>query len=186
MGSRARSGSRSERTLDAVEHSRTLMEWWPFLIFHRGGLRIKVINNNCHAELRVLFAETKTVDGVLESVRRTAENYAGSRTRSEETFRFEVTAPGLSANTASTAWSNRFSVELRAAVAEVTGREPLEYAGHLASDIRFPIRLRGASSIGIGSLAGNFFGADEWVDLDDLVRLVAVILVFVSRWQSFE
>ena len=26
-------------------HSRTLMEWWPFLIFHRGGLRIKVINN---------------------------------------------------------------------------------------------------------------------------------------------
>ena len=48
-GSRARSGSRSERTLDAVEHSRTLMEWWPFLIFHRGGLRIKVINNNCSA-----------------------------------------------------------------------------------------------------------------------------------------
>ena len=44
-GSRARSGSRSERTLDAVEHSRTLMEWWPVLIFHRGGLRIKVINN---------------------------------------------------------------------------------------------------------------------------------------------
>ena len=47
-GSRARSGSRSERTLDAVEHSRTLMEWWPFLIFHRGGLRIKVINNSEH------------------------------------------------------------------------------------------------------------------------------------------
>ena len=46
-GSRARSGSRSERTLDAVEHSRTLMEWWPFLIFDRGGLRIKVINNTC-------------------------------------------------------------------------------------------------------------------------------------------
>ena len=44
-GSRARSGSRSERILDAVEHSRTLMEWWPFLIFHRGGLQIKVINN---------------------------------------------------------------------------------------------------------------------------------------------
>ena len=51
-GSRARSGSRSERTLDAVEHSRTLMEWWPFLIFHRGGLRIKVINNNPAAPLR--------------------------------------------------------------------------------------------------------------------------------------
>ena len=51
-GSRARSGSRSERTLDAVEHSRTLMEWWPFLIFHRGGLRIKVINNTCRRNTR--------------------------------------------------------------------------------------------------------------------------------------
>ena len=59
-GSRARSGSRSERTLDAVEHSRTLMEWWPFLIFHRGGLRIKVINNktppNCRRVLRECHA----------------------------------------------------------------------------------------------------------------------------------
>ena len=43
--------SRSERTLDAVEHSRTLMEWWPFLIFHRGGLRIKVINNTAEVSL---------------------------------------------------------------------------------------------------------------------------------------
>ena len=46
-GVKGGSGSRSERTLDAVEHSRILMEWWPFLIFHRGGLRIKVINNIC-------------------------------------------------------------------------------------------------------------------------------------------
>ena len=49
-----RSRARSERTLDAVEHSRTLMEWWPFLIFHRGGLRIKVINNSCHRASRSL------------------------------------------------------------------------------------------------------------------------------------
>ena len=56
-GSRARSGSRSERTLDAVEHSRTLMEWWPFLIFHRGGLRIKVINNTWQGERRRKYAE---------------------------------------------------------------------------------------------------------------------------------
>ena len=33
-GSRARSGSRSERTLDAVEHSRTLMEWLCLLFIH--------------------------------------------------------------------------------------------------------------------------------------------------------
>ena len=62
-GSRARSGSRSERTLDAVEHSRTLMEWWPFLIFHRGGLRIKVINN------RRVVGASRAVPSVPTSVR---------------------------------------------------------------------------------------------------------------------
>ena len=35
----------SARTLDAVEHSRTIMERWSFVIFHRGGSRISVIAN---------------------------------------------------------------------------------------------------------------------------------------------
>ena len=51
---------RSERTLDAVEHSRTLMEWWPFLIFHRGGLRIKVINNTSALALFSTHLRLKT------------------------------------------------------------------------------------------------------------------------------
>ena len=58
--SRARSGSRSEGTLDAVEHSRTLMEWWPFLIFHRGGLRIKVINKHRRGDIRACEAHSRT------------------------------------------------------------------------------------------------------------------------------
>ena len=67
-GSRARSGSRSERTLDAVEHSRTLMEWWPFLIFHRGGLRIKVINNTIL--LRRVYHHFTDPEAMQESLRK--------------------------------------------------------------------------------------------------------------------
>ena len=68
-GSRARSGSRSERTLDAVEHSRTLMEWWPFLIFHRGGLRIKVINNTrslSHSTYSCMFIQRSNDRDLLQ------------------------------------------------------------------------------------------------------------------------
>ena len=61
-GSRAR----SERTLDAVEHSRTLMEWWPFLIFHRGGLRIKVINNTRRAEVILTGPSGEAIDSFLK------------------------------------------------------------------------------------------------------------------------
>ena len=136
----------------------------------------------CDAELRVLFRGTRTVNQVLAVIRRAAEAQRGPRTDADEAFRFEVTAPGLRANPADTPWDGAFAAELRAAVGEITGREPIPYADHLASDIRFPIRVRGAASLGIGSLAGNFYGPDEWVDFDDLVRLVAVLVLFGWRF----
>ena len=79
-------------------------------------------------------------------------------------------------------WDGGACVTLRDAVRQVTGSEPAPYGGHLASDIRFPIRLLGAAEVGVGSLAGNFYGPDEWVDVDDLVRLVAVTVVFGNEW----
>ena len=131
----------------------------------------------CDAEVRVLFRGKRTVDSVLAAFHRAAEDHAGSGPGSGRSFGFEVTAPGLRANPAATAWNDDLALDLRAAVAGITGHEPAPYADHLASDIRFPIRLRGAASLGIGSLGGNFYGPDEWVDLDDLVRLVAVLVL---------
>lgn len=34
------------------------------------------------------------------------------------------------------------------------------------------------------SLAGGFYGPDEWVDSDDLVRLVAIVMVCADRWAA--
>lgn len=133
----------------------------------------------CEADARVLFRGERTAHGVREAFRRTAEEQPAQG--SGGSFRYEVTTPGLRANPAETAWDDVLAVELRSAVAGITGREPVPYADHLASDIRFPIRLQGAASLGIGSLGGNFYGPDEWVDLDDLVRLVAVLVLFGSR-----
>ena len=133
----------------------------------------------CDADARVLFRGTRTVAGVLVAFRRAAEDQParGSGGR----FGFEATAPGLRANPAETGWNDSLAVELHSAVAGITGREPVPYADHLASDIRFPIRLRGAASLGVGSLGGNFYGPDEWVDSDDLVRLVAALVLFGAR-----
>lgn len=133
----------------------------------------------CEADARVLFRGKKTVRGVLEAFRSAAEDPPARG--SGGSFGFDVTAPGLRANPAETAWNDALAADLRSAVAGITGHEPVPYADHLASDIRFPIRVRRAASLGIGSLGGNFYGPDEWVDLDDLVRLVAVLVLFGSR-----
>jgi len=134
----------------------------------------------CEADVRVLFRGKKTVRGVLEAFRRAVEDLPPQG--SGGSFGFEAAAPGLRANPAETAWNDVLSAELRSAVAGITGREPVPYADHLASDIRFPIRLWEAASLGVGSLGANFYGPDEWVDLDDLVRLVAVLVLFGWRW----
>ena len=51
------------------------MEWWPFLIFHRGGLRIKVINNthprqNEHVDAELIGPVEMAVEdlGVITAV----------------------------------------------------------------------------------------------------------------------
>ena len=134
----------------------------------------------CDAGLRVLFRGDRTAADVLGAVHRAAEDHTRGSASSREAFRFEITAPGIRANPARTSWDDPFSRRVQEAVAAVTGRRPTEYADHLASDIRFPIRLWGAASVGVGSLAGNFYGPDEWVDLDDLVRLVAVLMLIGS------
>lgn len=134
---------------------------------------------HCEAEVRVLFRGTTTADDALSAFRHVADDLGGSK--SGGSFHFEITAPGLRANPAETAWDDPLAVQLRSAAADITGREPVRYADHLASDIRFPIRLRGVSSVGVGARGGNFYGPDEWVDLDDLVRLVAVLLLVGAR-----
>ena len=67
---------------------------------------------------------------------------------------------------------------------DVTGTAPRPYPNHYAGDIRYPIRLAGAPAFGIGSLAGGFYGPNEWVDVDDLVRLVAVVMLVSERWAA--
>jgi len=60
-------------------------------------------------------------------------------------------------------------------VAAVTGTAPEPYAWHSASDIRFPMRCLGVPAVGLGPLAGGFYGPDEWVDLASLYRTVEVL-----------
>ena len=133
----------------------------------------------CQAEVRVLFRGARTAEDALGAFRHVAGDLGGSKPGGA--FHFEITAPGLRANPAETAWDDTLAVQLRSAVTDITGREPVPYADHLASDIRFPIRLWRAASLGIGSLGGNFYGPDEWVDLEDLVRLVAALFLFGAR-----
>jgi acetylornithine deacetylase/succinyl-diaminopimelate desuccinylase-like protein len=147
-----------------------------------GGDGPGLVPDRALAELRILFDEPHTTAGVLAAFGRAAEDYALRHATGDVRFRIEVTSAGRAANPASVPWNAQPTLVLRRVIEEITGNEPKPYAAHLASDIRFPIRLCGLPTVGIGCLAGGFYGPEEWVDLDDLVRLVAVLVRFASAW----
>lgn len=75
------------------------------------------------------------------------------------------------ASCAGSAWSHRAA----RTIAAVTGVPPEPYSWHSASDIRFPMRCLGVPAVGLGPLAGGFYGSDEWVDLASLDETVEVL-----------
>ena len=88
---------------------------------------------------------------------------------------------------ASPARTDRRSALVRAAsrsIDEVTGRRPVAYAGHAASDIRFPVLCAGIPAIGFGALGGGFYGPDEWVDLDSVDATTTALARTVVRLSS--
>ena len=91
---------------------------------------------------------------------------------------------GYRTNPGEAEWSLPVSRTLRSAIEEVTGRAPDAYPNHYAGDIRYPIRLLGVPAYGIGSTGGNFYGPNEWVDIDDLVNLVAVLVTTLRGWSA--
>ena len=66
-------------------------------------------------------------------------------------------------------------------VASEHGRTPQAYAWHAASDIRFPILCHGMPAVGIGALGGNFYGPDEWVDLESVHTATTVLARLILR-----
>ena len=74
------------------------------------------------------------------------------------------------------------------AVTQITGTRPDYYGGHISSEIRQPILNHGIPCVGIGPRSGSLTQAgsasDEWLDLEDYYRLIAVCTLATATWGS--
>jgi acetylornithine deacetylase len=149
------------------------------------GDRVGAVPESARARIRVLFTGDATWRELLDRAQERLGSFIGSLPTPEgRGYSATLEQSGLATNAGTVAWDSPYCKGLRDAIASVTGTEPRSYRNHYAGDIRFPIRLLGAPTFGIGSLGGNFYGPNEWVDADDLVRLVAVIVATCRRWAS--
>lgn len=148
------------------------------------GDRTGSVPDRARAHIRILFDGEQTWRDLVDAMRRELTAFAATLPRERGQFSVSVDFAGPRSNPGAVPWDNPRCQVLRSAIEEVTGRAPSSYPNHYAGDIRFPIRLLGTPAFGIGSLAGNFYGPNEWVDMDDLVSMVAVLILTVSRWAS--
>lgn len=75
------------------------------------------------------------------------------------------------------------------AIAAVTGSPPVVNPMHTGSDIRNPIVQKGIPTIGLGPLCGDLSqngGVDEWVDVEDYLRAIAVVARIMVTWSGAE
>jgi acetylornithine deacetylase len=149
-----------------------------------GGDRLGSVADAASARFRLKFGGDHTWKALLKSAKDELANFAGSLPTRDGTYSIAVEPLAYRTNPGAADWDAPVSQVLRNSITEITGKAPAAYPNHYAGDIRYPIRLLGSLAYGIGSIGGNFYGPNEWVDIDDLVRLVAVLIQTASGWSE--
>jgi len=149
-----------------------------------GGDRLGSVANQAIAKFRLKFSGDHTWGGLLENTQQELQAFLQRLPDTDPSFSFDIAPGAYRTNPGAADWNAPVSKVLRQSIADVTGRAPDAYPNHYAGDIRYPIRLLDVPAYGIGSLGGNFYGPNEWVDVDDLVRLVAVLIQTLSGWSE--
>ena len=149
-----------------------------------GGDRVGSVAEQAEATFRLKFSGSHTWGQLLADARQALAEFAAANVASDEKYTFDLQPSGYRTNPGAADWDIPVSRVLRDSIEDVTGRAPDAYPNHYAGDIRYPIRLLGVPAYGIGTIGGNFYGPNEWVDVDDLVKLVAVLIQTMSGWKA--
>ncbi len=149
-----------------------------------GGDRVGSVADEAEATFRLKFSGSHTWGSLVDAARDALEEMAAAIPAADSAYQFVLETVGYRTNPGAADWNIPVSRVLRDSIEDVTGRAPDAYPNHYAGDIRYPIRLLDVPAYGIGSIGGNFYGPNEWVDIDDLVKLVAVLIQTLSGWKS--
>lgn len=149
-----------------------------------GGDRIGSVADKVTVTFRLKFSGNHTWKALVDDSNQVIEEFVKSKSTAQHRYTAELKSVGYMTNPGAADWETSESKILRSSITDIKGQAPTAYPNHYAGDIRYPIRLLGVPAYGIGSLGGNFYLPDEWVDIDDLVKLVAVLVDTIAVWDS--
>ena len=77
---------------------------------------------------------------------------------------------------------SRFLTTSAEVMQSLTGRSPKYFYGHSMSDIRYPLLFWQAQAYGIGPISGDLGKETEWVDRDEYLLTIAVLVELMLRF----
>lgn len=149
-----------------------------------GGDRIGSVADTVTVTFRLKFSGNHTWKALVDDSNQIIKKFLKSKSSAVHSYTAELKSVGYMTNPGAADWESRESIILRSSITDIMGQAPTAYPNHYAGDIRYPIRLLNVPAYGIGSIGGNFYLPDEWVDIDDLVKLVAVLFDTIVGWDS--
>ena len=179
-------GSAVDRCLELLDHlNKTVFKDVLVNIgIINGGDRIGSVADDVTVTFRLKFSGEHTWKALFTVANKEIAKFVADKSTTTNTYKAELKSVGYMTNPGAAEWEAPESKVLRAAIDDVTGFSPTAYPNHYAGDIRYPIRMLDVPAYGIGSIGGNFYLPDEWVDIDDLVRLVAVLIQTMNGWNK--
>ncbi|MBT8307816.1 MAG: M20/M25/M40 family metallo-hydrolase [Maribacter sp.] len=150
----------------------------------KGGDRIGSVADEVTVTFRLKFSDHHTWKALVTKANKVIEEFVTKSSTPTHAYRAELKSVGYMTNPGAADWEAPESRVLRSSIADVTGKAPTAYPNHYAGDIRYPIRLLKVPAYGIGSIGGNFYLPNEWVDINDLVKLVAVLVQPMNGWHK--
>ncbi len=88
---------------------------------------------------------------------------------------------GIRANPAITT-DKEFIENVKLTVTKHSGKFVSEYHWHAASDIRFPLLHLNIPAVGLGCLAGGFYGGNEWIDKASFQHFVEIVHDLIKNY----
>ena len=149
--------------------------------------KLSRINQFCTIGGAVSFPPNETIEDTINEI-------------AEAVRKVSESDPWLSQNPPKLTWlsgvtggevdmSSPFYKAVSASVREITLKEPYVNPMHTSSDIKNPIVEADIPCLGLGCLGGNLAQnnqVDEWIDIDDFSKMVAVTKKIIERWCSNE
>ncbi len=182
----SKGGSATDRCLEIIDQLKSTV--FKDVLVNLGvidaGDRIGSVPDKAQLTFRLKFTGDHTWKALVTKAEKLIQDHLKSFATDTNSYSYELKSVGYMTNPGAADWDAPVSQVLRNAITDIKGQAPTAYPNHYAGDIRYPIRLLGVPAYGIGSLGGNFYLPEEWVDMDDLVKLVAVIIQTMNGWQE--